>query len=149
MRDDKIEEAVFGRIAIAPFEKTIEWATQIGLNPCGCLLRIWKIPISYAAEYLNPSGPHKSRPGQGWGCPSVLNSPVRSMGRRNTYDNFDMWSGDNEEEIRTGWVYTGAKGRAVGTMAARRTNEVDRTGVRQALFEHFQTHSFDGRIYTG
>lgn len=32
------------------------------------------------------------------------------MGRRNTYDNFDMWSDDNEEEIRTGWIYAGAKG---------------------------------------
>ena len=41
---------------------------------------------------------------------SVVFLTVRSMGRRNTYDNFDMWSDDNEEEIRLGWIYTGARG---------------------------------------
>jgi hypothetical protein len=28
-----------------------------------------------------------------------------------------MWSDDYEEEICTGWVYSGAKGRVLGTMA--------------------------------
>ena len=58
------------------------------------------------------------------------------MGRRNTYDNFDMWSDANEEEIRTGWVYAGSESGALGAMATRRTDEVDRARVRQAIIEH-------------
>ena len=35
---------------------------------------------------------------------------VISMGRRNTYFSQSMWSMIYEEEIRTGWIYTGSKG---------------------------------------
>jgi len=35
-----------------------------------------------------------------------------------------MWSEDHEEEIRANWIHAGPEDRAVGTMAARRTDEV-------------------------
>jgi hypothetical protein len=53
-----------------------------------------------------------------------------------------MWSDDYEEEICSGWVYAGSKERALGTVAPRRADEVDRTRDMQAFFEHFQPYPF-------
>ena len=39
---------------------------------------------------------------------SVLNRAASSTGCRNTYYNLRMWSVTNDEEIHTGWVYSGS-----------------------------------------
>ena len=72
---------------------------------------------------------------------------VSSIGRRNTYYKLSMWSDDYEEEICSGWVYARSKERALGAVASRRTDEVDRTRDMQALFEYFQSYPFYGRVH--
>src|SRR6185295_3260757 len=66
-----------------------------------------------------------------------LELAVISTGRRNTYLDMRTWSGGNEEEVSSGWVYGGPERRVVGALEEGRRAEVDWPRPRQAVVLHF------------
>jgi len=53
-------------------------------------------------------------------------SPVSSTGRRNTYYKLSMWSVTDEEEIRTGWLYSGSEDSAIQFLSIIRCMAAER-----------------------